>query len=185
MIGRIVNFLIALAQCLAWLIFAVHHAFAANLNQPDYLGDLTVEATRVYKSIYDTPLAVSRVDKEDIQVGRQQIGIDESLVRVPGVFTQNRYNFAQDLRISIRGFGSRATFGIRGIKLFIDGIPATLPDGQGGVDNIDIGSLDRIEVIRGPASSLYGVASGGVINMYTEEGPEDEPFVELRTSYGS
>jgi iron complex outermembrane receptor protein len=151
----------------------------------DLLGDITVQATRVDKSLYKVPAAVGYVDKEDIQFGRQQLGLDESLVTIPGLFMQNRYNFAQDLRIAIRGFGSRSSFGIRGIKLYVDGIPATLPDGQGGVDSIDIGSLDRIEVVRGPASSLYGTASGGVINMYTEDGPEDQPFIEARTSFGS
>ncbi len=160
-------------------------ASAENEQQAEYLGDLTVRATRVEKPLYQVPASVGYVSIDDIQYGRQQVGIDEALVKVPGLFMQNRYNFAQDLRISIRGFGSRATFGIRGIKLYVDGIPATLPDGQGGVDSIDIGSLDRIEVIRGPASSLYGTASGGVINLYTEDGPEDEPFIEARTSFGS
>jgi len=158
----------------------------AEVNDPaEDLGDMTVSATRVDKSIYKIPAAVGYVGKDDIQLGTQQLGIDESLLKIPGVFMQNRYNFAQDLRISIRGFGSRATFGIRGIKLYVDGIPASLPDGQGGVDSIDIGSLERMEVIRGPSSSLYGTASGGVINMYTEDGPVDGPFVEARTSFGS
>ncbi|WP_275098490.1 TonB-dependent receptor family protein [Sedimenticola hydrogenitrophicus] len=160
-------------------------AVSAEAQDADLLGDITVQATRVDKSLYKVPAAVGYVDKDDIQFGRQQLGLDESLVKVPGLFMQNRYNFAQDLRISIRGFGSRSSFGIRGIKLYVDGIPATLPDGQGGVDSIDIGSLDRIEVVRGPASSLYGTASGGVINMYTEDGPEDQPFIEARTSFGS
>ncbi len=160
-------------------------AQAEDTNSAEHLGDMTVNATRVEKSIYEIPAAVGYVGKDDIQLGTQQLGIDESLLKIPGVFMQNRYNFAQDLRISIRGFGSRATFGIRGIKLYVDGIPASLPDGQGGVDSIDIGSLERMEVIRGPSSSLYGTASGGVINMYTEDGPVDSPFVEARTSFGS
>nr|WP_305792814.1 TonB-dependent receptor [Sedimenticola hydrogenitrophicus] len=160
-------------------------AVSAQAQDADLLRDITVQATRVDKSLYKVPASVGYVDADDIQFGRQQLGLDESLVKIPGLFMQNRYNFAQDLRISIRGFGSRSSFGIRGIKLYVDGIPATLPDGQGGVDSIDIGSLDRIEVVRGPASSLYGTASGGVINMYTEDGPEDQPFIEARTSFGS
>lgn len=181
----------SLRLCLIYLsvpalgIFFGVIAMAAEPGQAEHLGDLTVSATRVEKSLYQTPMAISYVGEDDIQNGRQQIGIDESMLKIPGLFMQNRYNFNQDLRISIRGFGSRANFGIRGIKLYVDGIPATLPDGQGGVDNIDIGSLDRIEVIRGPASSLYGAASGGVINMYTEDGPLDAPFIEARTSFGS
>jgi len=122
---------------------------------------VTVKATRIEQPVRQTPIAVSVIDKDAIQLGKQQLGLDESLARAPGIFMQNRYNFAQDLRIAIRGFGARAAFGIRGIRIFVDGIPATLPDGQGGVDSIDIGSAGNIEVLRGPASSLYGTATGG------------------------
>ena len=148
------------------------------------LADITVEATRVEKSLYEVPASVSTVTQDDIQLGTQQLGLDESLVKSPGIFMSNRYNFSQDLRVSIRGFGARSAFGIRGVRIYVDGIPATLPDGQGGVDSIDLGSTDRIEVIRGPASSLYGSAAGGVINIYTEDGPQ-EPFVEGRVATGS
>jgi iron complex outermembrane receptor protein len=110
--------------------------------------------------------------------------MSESLVNIPGLFFQNQYNFAQDLRISIRGFGARTPFGIRGIKIYSDGIPKTLPDGQSNVDSIDLGSIRRIEVIRGPISSVYGAAAGGVINITTEEGPEI-PFVSGRFNVGS
>jgi iron complex outermembrane receptor protein len=149
------------------------------------LEEVVVTATRVDKSLYEVPASVGIIGKDDIQLGTQQLGLNESLVKIPGLFMQNRDNFAQDLRISIRGFGSRATFGIRGIKLYVDGIPATLPDGQGGVDSIDLGSTDRIEVIRGPSSSLYGTASGGVIKIFTEDGPKDGSFIEGRVSVGS
>ena len=119
----------------------------------------------------------------DIQLARQQLALDESLSRVPGVFMQNRYNFAQDLRVSIRGFGARAQFGIRGIKILVDGIPETLPDGQGSVDSIDLGATSTIEVLRGPSSSLWGNASGGVISVTTEN-PGAEPYSEIRASAG-
>ena len=141
------------------------------------LDEIIVTATRQNQTLADVPGAVSIIDREDLLPGRQQLGLDESLSRVPGVFFQNRYNFSQDLRIAIRGFGSRANFGVRGIKLFIDDIPATLADGQSGVDDIDLGSLGRVEVIRGPSSALYGSASGGVISLHTEDGG-DAPFVE-------
>lgn len=147
------------------------------------LEEVTVYSTRIQKPIDEIPSAVSVVDQQDIQTGRQQLGLDESLVKVPGLFMQDRYNYAQDLRIAIRGFGSRASFGIRGIRLYVDGIPATLPDGQSGVDSIDIGSISRIEVIRGPSSSLYGSAAGGVISIYTEDGPP-VPFLEARYGGG-
>lgn len=149
----------------------------------EQLQDITVQATRVDKSLYEIPASVGYVSKDDIQLGQQQLGLDESLDKVPGIFMQNRYNFNQDLSISIRGFGI-AEFGIRGVKIYVDGIPGTLPDGQGGIDNIDIGSIDHMEVIRGPSSSLYGTASGGVINLYSEDGPAI-PFVEGRASFGS
>ena len=109
--------------------------------------------------------------------------MDEALSRVPGLFMQNRYNFAQDLRVSIRGFGARAQFGIRGIKVLVDGIPETLPDGQGSVDSIDLGATSQIEVIRGPSSSLYGNASGGVISL-TSEGGGSEPYAQVRVAAG-
>jgi len=156
----------------------------AKLKQAEKLEDITVQATRVDKSLYEIPASVGFVDKDDIQFGRQQLGLDEGMNKIPGLWMQNRYNFNQDLSISIRGFGKRSAFGLRGIRVYVDGIPNTLPDGQGSIDSIDIGSVDRAEVIRGPSSSLYGTASGGVINLYTEDGPA-VPYVEARVLAGS
>ena len=147
------------------------------------LDEIIVTATRQDQSLADVSSAVSIVERDTIQAGRQQLGLDESLNRVPGIFFQNRYNFTQDLRVAIRGFGARANFGIRGIKVFVDDLPATLADGQSGVDDIDIGSVGRIEIIRGPSSALYGSASGGVMSLYTEDGPET-PFAEARVTVG-
>ena len=158
-----------------------------SLAQNNVVGasadEIIVTATRGDKQLSEIPAAVSLVEREDIQTGRQQLGLDESLNRIPGLFFQNRYNFTQDLRVSIRGFGARANFGIRGIKVLVDDIPSTLADGQSGVDDIDIGSAERIEVTRGPSSSLYGSASGGVISLYTEEGAE-KPFAEAGVTIG-
>lgn len=147
------------------------------------LQPIVVTAPRVETPITRVPAAISVVNTEDIQLGQPTLGLDESLVRIPGVFSQNRFNFAQDLRVSIRGFGARAAFGIRGIKILVDGIPATLPDGQSQVDSLDLGSAEQVEVLRGPSSALYGNASGGVINITSEEGPES-PFVEGRMTFG-
>ena len=152
-------------------------------GDPSKLDEIIVNATRMEKRIDQVPAAISVITKQDIQLGRQQVGLDESLAAIPGLFMQDRYNFAQDLRIAIRGFGARSNFGIRGVKILVDGIPESLPDGQGQSDGIDLGSIEQIEVIRGPSSSLYGNASGGVINITSERGPA-EPFVEARLPSG-
>ncbi len=152
-------------------------------SESDVLPPIVVTAPRVETPITEVPAAISVVGTDEIQLGQPTLGLDESLVRIPGIFSQNRFNFAQDLRVSIRGFGARAAFGIRGIKILVDGIPATLPDGQSQVDSLDLGSAERVEVMRGPVSALYGNASGGVINITTEEGPET-PFVESRITLG-
>jgi iron complex outermembrane receptor protein len=169
---------IALASLTSALVAGV--SVAAN-NPP--VETVTVTATRVEKAPNDIPAAIDVIGKDDVQFARPQIGIDESLAQVPGVFLQDRYNFAQDTRISIRGFGARANFGIRGVRIFVDGIPETLPDGQGQVDSVDLGSVERISVLKGSASALYGNASGGVI-LIDSELPPDVPMVEARSSYG-
>jgi len=145
-------------------------------NEPaEVLEPVEVTATRSAKSAQNIPNAVTRIEKEDIQKGQPTLTLDESLSTLPGIFFQNPYNFAQDLRISIRGFGARSPFGVRGIKILVDDIPQTLPDGISQLDSIDLGIIDHIEVLRGPSASLYGNASGGVISIVTENGPED-PF---------
>lgn len=159
-------------------------SYAGDEQAVEELSDITVTSTRVEKSSLKVPAAVSAIEQDDIQLGRQQLGLDESMLNVPGLFFQDRYNFSQDLRVSIRGFGARSNFGIRGIKIYSDGIPLTLPDGQSNVDEIDLGSTQRIEVIRGAASSLYGAAAGGVISLKTEDGPPT-PFVSGQFGYGS
>lgn len=159
-------------------------AVDANSGDVGALEEIVVTATRIPTDLVDLPFAVGSVGRDQIQRARQQLGLDEALVAVPGLFFQNRYNFAQDLRIAIRGFGARANFGIRGIRIFADDIPLTLPDGQGSVDSIDLGSAQQIDVIRGPFSAVYGSASGGVINIRTEDGPET-PFLSGRLNFGS
>ena len=147
------------------------------------INPVKVTATRVEKNIIDIPSSVSNISQEKIQLGAEQVGLDESMTQVPGAFLLNSYNYAQDLRVSIRGFGARSSFGIRGIKIVIDGIPESLPDGQGSIDGVDIGSIHQISVIRGPSSSLYGNASGGAILIDTERGSK-LPFIELQDIYG-
>jgi len=155
---------------------------AASPTAADVLEEIVVTATRVQRELLRVPLAVSAVGRDAVQ-RTQQLALDESLNGVPGLFFQNRYNQAQDTRVSIRGFGGRAQFGIRGVRIIVDGIPATVTDGQTADARFDFGSVERIEVIRGPASALYGSASGGVINLTTETGPET-PFVEAGIALG-
>ncbi|MEE9499639.1 MAG: TonB-dependent receptor [Nitrospinaceae bacterium] len=144
-------------------------------GQVEVLEPIEVTATRSAKPVHNIPNAVARIEKEDIQKGQPTLTLDESLSILPGLFFQNPYNFAQGLRISIRGFGARSPFGIRGIKILVDDIPQTLPDGISQMDAVDPGIIDHIEVLRGPSASLYGNASGGVISIFTENGPND-PF---------
>ncbi|MEO0616190.1 MAG: TonB-dependent receptor [Pseudomonadota bacterium] len=134
--------------------------------------EIVVEAARSDAPLARLPFAADVVEQDWIQDGRPLLGLDESLQRVPGLLMQNRYNYAQDLRISMRGFGARAAFGIRGIRIVVDGIPETLADGQGGIDGIDLGSARRVEVLRGGASAIYGNAGGGVILIESERGAE-------------
>ena len=131
---------------------------------------MVVTATRTAEPPFDVPASIDRIGGETIRDARPQVNISESLGGVPGLLARDRQNYAQDVQISVRGFGARSTFGIRGVRLYVDGIPATLPDGQGQISNVDLGSADRIEVLRGPFSALYGNSSGGVIQVFTEEG---------------
>ncbi|MDT8429168.1 MAG: TonB-dependent receptor [Pseudomonadales bacterium] len=153
------------------------------LAQTSPLEEIVVIGSRTEQALGNIPMAISIVGQDDIQLGRQELSLDESLARIPGLTMQNRYNFTQDLNVSIRGFGARASFGIRGIKVFSDDIPVTLPDGQSGTDDLDLGSAQSIEVIRGPSASLYGTASGGVISLTTQD-PTPEPFVETKFTFG-
>ncbi|HCB3100709.1 TPA: TonB-dependent receptor [Klebsiella aerogenes] len=145
---------------------------------------MVVTATPTAISELDTPAAVSVVNGDDMRLAAPRINLSESLGAVPGLQVQNRQNYAQDLQLSIRGFGSRSTYGVRGLRLYVDGIPATMPDGQGQTSNIDIGSIDSLEVLRGPFSALYGNSSGGVINVNTQTGSQP-PTIEASSYYGS
>ncbi|MGF1645128.1 MAG: TonB-dependent receptor family protein [Thiotrichales bacterium] len=171
------------SSLLLWALVPIAATAQSPGEAPTVLEDITVTATRVEKNPDLVPASIGVVGQDDVQFANQQLGLDESLNAMPGIFMQNRYNFAQDLSISIRGFGARSSFGVRGIKILVDGIPETLPDGQANVDSIDIGSIERMEVIRGPVSSLYGNASGGAILITTEEAPET-PFISLRPLFG-
>lgn len=163
------------------LLLSTALAPGAPLAQDDAV---VVTATRAPRPSLEIPASVDRLYADDIREARPQIDLSESLGRVPGIVVQNRQNYAQDLQISSRGFGARSTFGVRGIRLIADGIPATMPDGQGQAATFALGSAARIEVLRGPFSSLYGNASGGVIVVETQDAPE-RPFVEGSLTLGT
>jgi iron complex outermembrane receptor protein len=145
---------------------------------------VVVTATRVAAPSADLPISIDRVSQQQIRDGQLQVNLSESLVSVPGINVQSRQNYAQDLQISVRGFGARSSFGVRGVRLYADGIPGTMPDGQGQYSNFDLGSADRIEVLRGPFSALYGNSSGGVISIFTQDAPPGQRL-EATVDYGS
>ncbi len=140
------------------------------------MPEIVVTATRSYQDGADIPAAVGVVSGRQIREAGPLLNLSESLVRVPGVSARNRHNLAQDLQINSRGFGARATFGVRGVRLYEDGIPLTMPDGQGQSSSFALSAAQRIEVLRGAASTLYGNASGGVIQLFTQE-PSSVPEV--------
>jgi iron complex outermembrane receptor protein len=147
------------------------------------LPEITV--TRAPEPLDRVPYAVGVLDRNAMQRGQQTVGVDEALNNLPGVVVSNRYNYSLDQRISIRGFGSRSNFGVRGLKILLDGVPQTLPDGQSQLTNIDFANIDRAEVLRGASSSLYGNASGGVISFQTEQAAPG-PFAQrVRVQGGS
>lgn len=149
------------------------------------LAPISVTATRTELPPFDVPASVDVIDGERIRGdGRAQVNLSESLALVPGLLARDRLNQAQDMQLSVRGFGARSTFGVRGVRLYVDGIPATMPDGQGQLSHIDLASVGRIEVLRGPFSVLYGNSSGGVMQVFTEEG-QGNPIVTGSAAAGS
>ena len=133
---------------------------------------------------FDLPASIDVVDAGEIGAAQPRVNASEALAGVPGIVVQNRQNYAQDLQISSRGFGARSQFGVRGVRLIADGIPATMPDGQGQAATFDLDIAERIEVLRGPLSTLYGNHAGGVVQLFTRE-PKGAPSVELNVSGGS
>lgn len=168
--------------CLAW---GVHRLKAQDsLQQKIALKEITLDAARIKSPKRILPFSVTHLSFPTTQLALPQNSLQDYLTSVPGLYAQNTQNFAQDLRLSIRGFGARSGFGIRGIQLIVDGIPETTPDGQGQLDNLPLGLISSLTVLRGPAATFYGNASGGVIQLNTLEDFEDN-FVSLRAQGGS
>jgi iron complex outermembrane receptor protein len=153
-------------------------------QEASLIPEVVVSATRVPQEGFDAPAAVNAVQSASLQTAGPQVNLTEALVRLPGVMASNRNNYAQDPQISIRGFGARAAFGVRGIRLLADGIPASIPDGQGQASSFSLSSAERIEVIRGPLAILYGNASGGVIQSFSRT-PSKGVLASLSTLWGA
>jgi iron complex outermembrane receptor protein len=145
---------------------------------------VVVTGSRSEHPSFDLPASIDVVDAAQIGAAQPRVNASEALAAVPGLVVQNRQNYAQDLQISSRGFGARSQFGVRGVHLIADGVPATMPDGQGQAATFDLDVAKRIEVLRGPFSALYGNHSGGVVQLFTRD-PSDTPTVELSASAGS
>lgn len=161
-------------------------AFAEEPAAPPQtpLQVVVVTGSRAEQASFDLPAAIDVVDASRIRDNQPRVNLSEALVAVPGVVVQNRQNYAQDLQISSRGFGARSAFGVRGVRLITDGIPATMPDGQGQAATFNLDMAERIEVLRGPFSALYGNHSGGVVQLFTRDG-KGPPEVEFSAVAGS
>ena len=172
-------------NALALLLLAVApQADTVTRRDTTRLPELEVRVTRAEEARSRIPMAVGVLGREQVRRAQLGSGLDESLSRLPGVVVLNRYNFSLDQRVSLRGAGSRANFGLRGIKVLIDGVPQTLPDGQTQLSNLELGLVDRVEVLTGSAGALYGNASGGVFAFATET-PETPFTARIRASAGS
>jgi iron complex outermembrane receptor protein len=166
------------ALCACWPLAAI----ADDIRNP--LNVVVISGARAEHTSFDLPAAIDVVDAAQIGAAQLRVNASEALAAVPGVVVRNRENYAQDLQISSRGFGTRSAFGVRGVRLVADGIPATMPDGQGQAATFNLDVAERIEVLRGPFSALYGNHSGGVVQLFTRE-PTDKPTVEASFTGGS
>ena len=159
-------------------------AQAAQAAQADESGQRVVVTGSVAERLAaEAPFAITLIDAELLRQAGPRVHLSEALARVPGLVANNRHNFAQDLQLSSRGFGARAGFGVRGLRLYTDGIPATMPDGQGQPAHFDLAGAERLEVLRGPFSVLYGNSSGGVVALFTA--PVREAQAEAAWDAGS
>ncbi len=164
---------LALACSLVWL------PQTAQAQASEGVGEVVVTGSARAQRVLDAPFAITVIDASALHDAGAMINLSEVMARVPGIMVNNRNNYAQDLQISSRGFGARAAFGVRGLRLYADGIPATMPDGQGQVAHFDLAGAQRIEVLRGPFSVLYGNSSGGVIALFTAPATQAQTEVSL------
>jgi len=151
------------------------------------LSPIVVTATRVESNSFDLPMSIDVVDADSIHDGQAEMNLSESLIRIPGLTAQNRSQMAQDPQIATRGFGARSAFGVRGVRILVDGIPLSMPDGIAQPGNVDLETVKSIEVLKGPFSALYGSSSGGIIQLITADAPKTPEigFSFMAGSYGT
>ncbi|MFZ2387036.1 MAG: TonB-dependent receptor, partial [Polaromonas sp.] len=151
------------------------------------LEEVVISASRAEQRRFDAPGAIDAVQVDPFRTASPLVNLSELMGAVPGLQIRERQNYAQDLQLSVRGFGTRSTFGVRGVRILIDGIPATMPDGQGQAATASLTSAKRIELLRGPLAQLYGNAAGGVLQVFTRDPPvtPDKPQYSLSAGLGS
>ena len=151
------------------------------------LKEVVISASRAEQRRFDAPGAIDSVEVDPFRTASALVNLSELMGAVPGLQIRDRQNFAQDLQVSVRGFGTRSTFGVRGVRILIDGIPGTMPDGQGQAATASLTSVKRIELLRGPLAQLYGNAAGGVLQVFTQDPPmtSSKPDYSLSAGAGS
>lgn len=174
----------------ACLALALAVPLAAQQREPrtdsvQVLPEITVTVTRTEEPLTRLPQGAGVLNQAEVTRGQQTLGMEETFTNIPGVYVANRYNYSLDQRLSIRGAGSRSNFGVRGVKVLLDGIPQTLPDGQSQLSNVEFAALDRVEVLRGPSSAMYGNASGGVLALQSQQAGPEAFSQHLRLQGGS
>ena len=162
-------------------------AHAQEGPAPPALKEVVISSSRLEQRRFDAPGAIDAVEVDPFRTASPLVNLSELMGGVPGLQIRDRQNFAQDLQVSVRGFGTRSTFGVRGVRILVDGIPATMPDGQGQAATASLTSAKRIEVLRGPLAQLYGNAAGGVLQVFTQDPPitPSKPDYSLSAGTGS
>jgi iron complex outermembrane receptor protein len=170
---------------------------AAQATRPDSarrdsvaqsLVPFAVRATRSSQNVFASPLAITRIERS-AYAAKGGFGLNDAMAGVPGALVQSRYG-TSDVRVTIRGFGARGAGDrsnagtSRGVRVLLDGMPETEPDGRTAFDNIDLAAAEGIDVIRSNASALWGNAAGGVINVSTVP-TADRPFTVAQVQSGS
>ncbi|MDB5744763.1 MAG: TonB-dependent receptor [Polaromonas sp.] len=173
------------SACAVFLATAVVTSTARAQEEANQgLKEIVISASRAEQRRFDAPGAIDAVGVDPFRIASPLVNLSELMGSVPGLQIRDRQNFAQDLQLSVRGFGTRSTFGVRGVRILIDGIPATMPDGQGQAATASLTSAKRIELLRGPLAQLYGNAAGGVLQVFTRDPPVTPGKPEYSLSAG-